>query len=310
MTDATETLIICPQEEPELVDNLTISIGILTAIGTIIGYFLQQRQARNDAAEAKIKEDCDLDREQALERVRMQLSTLIGPLHRLWKTQTTISMVYRRQSSHGWDEYSHAVLHKGHTYWQTNLRDDFLEPFSEDPYSDDAVLYRNYVTRRLKPIYTRIRELVLAHMYLADMPSQEEWLSRYSEDSIQSPHTGSINANVAFDAFTAYTFEFDDILESWAHEDFRRMQPTAKVPWIICNELVDLLYDNAREKEARYNKHVTVHKNTAQASIEDLVRNNTIDKVMRKSEIISKELGDNVKQLAQAKGKQDTDEPI
>ena len=39
------------------------------------------------------------------------------------------------------------------------------------------------------------------------------------------------------------------------------MQPTTKVAWIIVNDVIDLLYDNAKEKEATYNKHVKVHKN-------------------------------------------------
>ena len=277
MSGETSTLVVCPQEDPELADQVAIAIGILTVVGTIVGYFVQQYNDRQDAAEAKIKEDEELDRAQALERVRKQLSVLVGPLHRLWKIQTIMSMRYRRQSGHGTLDYQESVRKRGEAYWMTQMRDDFLQPFIDDPHSFDAVMYRNYVTRRAKPIYTRIRELVLNHMSdLADMPPQEEWLERYSKEDITSPHTGSVNINVIFDSYTAYTFEFDDIIESWAEGDFRRMQPTTRVPFLICNTLVDLLFDNAKEKEARYNKHVSIHKNTLQGgTIEDQISKNT-----------------------------------
>jgi hypothetical protein len=73
-----------------------------------------------------------------------------------------------------------------------------------------------------------------------------------------------MNINSIFDSYVAWSLEFDDIVESWAVGDFRRMQPTTKVAFLICNDLIDLLYDNAKEKEARYNHHVSKHKNTIQ----------------------------------------------
>ena len=213
----------------------------------------------------------DLDREQALARVRLQLSEFIGPMHRLWKTQSTIVMHYLKQSGHGFDHMPEVVARKGQAYWMTLMREDFLLEFVEDPHSFEAVNYRNVVTRRLKPMYTRIRELVLIHMSdLADMPTQEEWLNRYREEDITSPYNGSMNINVIFDTYTAWTLEFDDIVESWAEGDFRRMQPTIKFAFLICNDLIDLLYDNAKAKEARYNKHVTVHRNTIQMNTDNL----------------------------------------
>ena len=275
MSGENQTLVVCPQEDAELVDQFAIGIGVLTVLGSIIGVFIQRYRERQDAAEAKIKEDEDLDRAQALERVREQLSILVGPLHRLWKTQSIIGIRYRRQSGHGLGDYSEAILKQGRSYWMTQLRDEFLQPFIDDPYSYDAVLYRNFVTKRCKTIYTRIRELILSHMSdLADMPPQEEWLERFTNEDVMSPHTGSLNINVIFDSYTAYTFEFDDIIDSWAQEDFRRMQPTTVVPWLICNNLVDLLFDNAKEKEARYNKHITVHKNVIQQDFVAEIRNN------------------------------------
>ena len=87
MSGENQTLVVCPQEDAELVDQFAIGIGVLTVLGSIIGYFVQQYRDRQDAAEAKIKEDEDLDRQQALQRARKQLSVLVGPLHRLWKTQ-------------------------------------------------------------------------------------------------------------------------------------------------------------------------------------------------------------------------------
>jgi hypothetical protein len=101
-------------------------------------------------------------------------------------------------------------------------------------------------------------------MYLRDMPTQEEWLQRHKVEDITSPYNGSINISVIFDTYTAWTLEFDDIVESWSEGDFRRMQPTTRVATVICNGLIDLLMDNAKTKEAQYNKHVSVHKNTRQ----------------------------------------------
>lgn len=275
MSGENQTLVVCPQEDAELVDQFAIAVGVLTVLGSIIGYFVQQYRDRKDAAEAKEREDEDLDRAQALARAREQLSILIGPMHRLWKTQSIIGIRYRRQSDHGLRDYTEAIKKQGQSYWMTHLRDEFLQPFIDDPYSYDAVLYRNYVRNRCKPIYTRIRELVLAHMSdLADMPPQEEWLERFTKEDVMSPHTGSLNINVVFDSYTAYTFEFDDIIDSWAQNDFRRMQPTTTVPWLVCNNLVDLLFDNAKEKEARYNKHITVHKNVIQQDFEAEIRKN------------------------------------
>jgi hypothetical protein len=273
MSENTETIVVCPDDEGELVDTFAIVIGVLTVIGSIIAYFMQQSKDRKDAAEAKIKEDAALDREQGLERVRKQLSILVGPMHRLWKAHNTIIMQWRRQSGHGYEDYSGMMTNKGQAYWITLLSDDFLGTFIEDPDTFEAVMYRNLISRRIKPIDTMLRELILNHMSdLADMPTQVEWLNKYGKDDITSPHTGSMNINVIFDSFVAWSLEFDDIVESWSEGDFRRMQPTTRVAFLICNNLIDLLYDNAKEKEARYNHHVTVHKNTIQMSIEAQVK--------------------------------------
>lgn len=80
----------------------------------------------------------------------------------------------------------------------TLLKDGFLQHFIEDPHTYDAQIYRNYNTRRLKPLlWMRIRELILTHMSeLADMPSQDEWLKRYKKKDVMSPHTHSVNINV------------------------------------------------------------------------------------------------------------------
>mmetsp|Transcript_4978 Transcript_4978/g.11888 ORF Transcript_4978/g.11888 Transcript_4978/m.11888 type:complete len:243 (-) Transcript_4978:574-1302(-) len=175
-------------------------------------------------------------------------------------------------NGHGLDLLFRAASLRGEAFWTTMLRPEFLEPFAEDPHSLEATVYRNMVTRRLRPVHTRIRELVMEHASdLADMPTQEEWLELYEPESVMSPHTGSVNVNVVFDSFSAWSLEFDDIVESWGEGDFRRMQPTTTVPFMICNELVDLLYDNAKAKEATYNKHVKVHKNTVQGGIKEQI---------------------------------------
>ena len=116
-------------DDNRLVDTLTIIIGVLTVLGSVIAYFIQRDQDRKDAIEAKRKEDEELDRSQGLERVRKQLSLLIGPLHRLWKTHTTITMCYQRESGHGMADYRECIRNKGESYWITYLMDDYGIPY-------------------------------------------------------------------------------------------------------------------------------------------------------------------------------------
>ena len=111
-------------------------------------------------------------------------------------------------------------------------------------------------------VYARIRELVLAHgSNLADLPSEEEWLTEYEKADVTSTITGSFNANAVFESYSAWTLEFDDIVESWGENDFRRMQPITEVNWFVYLDLVNILYDNAKAKEATYSKHVKVQEN-------------------------------------------------
>ena len=278
-------VVVCPNEDAELVDTFAIAIGVVTVIGSVIAYFLQQERERKDAIEAQIKEDQLLDRAQALERVRRQLSVLIGPMHRSFKILIATVAQYTIDSGHGFGHIPEILKQKGEAYWSKQFRDDFLEPFIDDPYSFEAVMYRNFVTRRYKPMYTRVRELVLCHMGdLADMPEQEKWLERWDEADVMSPYNGSINVNVIFDTFVVYTYEYDDIIESWAEEDFRRMQPSTRFTIAICNDLIDYLYDQAKDKEAKYNKHVTVHKNKVQLdTIETFVNASGAKRVISKS---------------------------
>ena len=269
MSSNNETLIICPEndEGTNLVDSFAIAVGSLTLVGSVITYFIQRNQERNDAIEAKLKEDEDLDREQALSRVRNQLAVFVGPMHRLWKIQGATIAQYTLVSGHGFDYLMRSANEKGRAFWMTMMADEFVTPFIKNPDSFEAVLYRNFVTRRLKPTYTKIRNLIENQLTdLADMPTQEEWLTRYNEEDIMSPYNGSLNINVIFDSYAVWTLEFDDIVESWADGDFRRMQPTTLIPFLICNDLIDILYENAKTKEAKYNKHVSVHKNTIQTN--------------------------------------------
>ncbi|VEU43729.1 unnamed protein product [Pseudo-nitzschia multistriata] len=242
---------------------LAVCLASLTVVGSIVTFFMQRARDRVEEKEAERKAEDELDRQQALERVRTQLSTYVGPLHRLYKTQNTILMQYRKENEMHNNHLFRAMHHKGSFYWSQCFHPETLQAFLEDPFSPGARAYRNMVVRRLKPVYTRIRELVLNHAGdLADMPTQGEWLRKYDRESVLSPFTNSIHANVIFDTYTAWTFEFDDIIESWTtDEDFSLVQPTTRVAWLICNDLVDLLYENAKDKEAKYNKHVKVHKN-------------------------------------------------
>ena len=81
--------------------------------------------------------------------------------------------------------------------------------------------------------------------------------------------------NVIFYTYTAWTLEFDDTVESWAEGDFRRMQPKIKFAFLVCNDLLDLLYDNAKAKEARYDNHVTIRKNTIQNTWQESIHRTT-----------------------------------
>ena len=266
-------------------DTLAMIMGVLTLFGSAITYFVQRNQEKRQSIVQRDQEKRqeakeELDRQLALERVRKQLTHFVGPLHRLFKTHTTVTINYFKNSGHGMDHMLTSMKLKGCNYWIHLFKEDFLLPFIDNPNSSEAKHYRNLVARRLKPLYTRIRELVLVHgSDLADLPSQEEWLEMYDQASVTSPILGSLNTNVIFDTFSAWTLEFDDIIESWAEEDYERMQPTIVVNWCVLNELVDLLFDNAKEKEAKYNKHVKLHKNVVDKSMEEqLARSGFIQK--------------------------------
>jgi len=244
---------------------MAVLVGLVTLVGSALGYFFQRNRERHEEAEADKQKAYDLDRQQALNRVRTQLSVFVGPLHRLYKTQNTVLSQYRLVLGQNSDRFMIALSERGRKHWMQVFVQGDLDPYIDQPMSLEAQRYRNMISRRLKPLYTRIRELILAHASdLADMPTQEEWLEKYDRESVTSPYLGSINISVIFDTFTAWTFEFDDIIESWNENDFSRMQPTTEVAWIICNDIVDTLYDNAKMKEATYNKHVKVHRNLVQ----------------------------------------------
>jgi len=243
-------------------ETLAVILGLLTVIGSVITYFIQRRQDKIDEVESEKKKAVELDRDQALERVRIQMSGFVGPLHRLWKTQSVVTRSYTKQAGHGMFHFVKAVESKGLAHWFVLFDPDSLQPFIDNPDSFEAQLYRNCISRSIKQLYTRIRELVLMHgSDLADMPTQEEWLLKYDRESVTSPFNGSLNVNVILDTYVAWTLEFDDIVESWGENDFRRMQPNTVVAWLIANDLIDQLYDNAKMKEAKYNKHVKVHRN-------------------------------------------------
>ena len=291
MSDSAETLVVCPNnDDDKWIDSLSLVLAVLGGLSGVIAYFIQRRAEQKEAAEAQAKEDADLDRAQALERTREVMSVFVGPLHRLWKTQTTVLVAYRIGTGYKFLDYQNAAMKKGQNYWMTIFPKEFVEPFIENPYSPEAVKYRNLCSRRLKFLYTRARELILQHMSnLADMPSQDEWLERYEPEDITSPYVKSMNINTIFDTYTAWTLEFDDIIEGWENENFAKMMPSTRVPLLICNALIDILYDNAKAKEAMYNKHITIHRNTRQTSAEDQIKtnmfNNTFGKIDLAAEV-------------------------
>mmetsp|Transcript_48666 Transcript_48666/g.54429 ORF Transcript_48666/g.54429 Transcript_48666/m.54429 type:complete len:387 (+) Transcript_48666:75-1235(+) len=276
-------------------DFWVVILGLVTLMGSALTYFMQRNRERLDSVLQDKKHLEDLDRQQALERVRTQMSVFVGPLHRLWKTQNTIlsqySLHYRVDTDI--DYFRAGVTGKDGTYWMTLFNQAYVDPFIEQPMSIEAQRYRHMISRRLQPIYTRIRELGLAHgSDLADWPTQDEWLQKYDRQTVTSPYVASMNINVVFDTYTAWTFEFDDIIESWKeNDDFSRMQPSTEVAWLLCNVLVDMLYDNAKMKEAKYNKHVKVHRNVMEekeSTVQRMERirsasTNYIDKMMADS---------------------------
>jgi len=277
---------------------LAVLLGLVTLIGSALTYFMQRNRERLDSVAKDKKHLSDLDRQQALERVRKQLSVFVGPLHRLWKTQNTILSQYNHQNRVDTDAfYRLGAQKRGSSFWMTIFRQAYLDPFIEQPMSVEAQRYRYMISRRLKPIYTRIRELGLAHgSDLADMPTQDEWLEMYDRQTVTSPYVASMNINVVFDTYTAWTFEFDDIIESWnENDDFSRMQPSTKVAWILCNKLADILYDNAKMKEAKYNIHVKVHRNLVEdreSTVQQMERmrsasRNYIDEIMGPTSMLS-----------------------
>jgi len=239
---------------------LTVLLGVITLLSSVVGYFVQRNIERKEEAAADQHALDNLDRQQALERVRRQLSLYVGPLHRLVKTQNTTIAQYRQATN---------KTVKFQT-WMNLFHNFCLEPYLEDPMCLDAKHYRSFVIHQLKPIYERIRKLVLNHAAdLAEYPTQEEYLKKYDNDEkvVMSPYVGSINVNVIFDTYCVWSYEFDDIVECWKEGDFSRMQPTTMVTWGIINYLADFMYDNAKEKEAKYNKHVKVHHNVVQQGL-------------------------------------------
>mmetsp|Transcript_4930 Transcript_4930/g.14297 ORF Transcript_4930/g.14297 Transcript_4930/m.14297 type:complete len:316 (-) Transcript_4930:786-1733(-) len=245
---------------------LAYLVALVTVIVSVIGYFVQRERERRKEAEADQEAASDLDRRQALERVRLQLSVFIGPLHRSFKTLNTCMAQYRIAMGDNKKRWLKAIKYKGRNYWMPAFDPEALEQFIQDPATIEAKRYRNMVSRRVKPIYTRVRELILDHSSdLADMPTQEEWLQKHTEESVLSPYTGSININVIIDTLNVWSYEFDDIIESWEEGDFTRMQPETHVAWLICNDLIDTLYDTAKEKEVLHSNRVRVHKNVEQA---------------------------------------------
>lgn len=242
-------------------DVMAVFLGVVTLLGSIVAYSVQRSIERREQKELDKRALDDFDRNQALDRIREQLSLYVGPIHRLYRIQSTMVMQYVQTSEMKYEETDIGI-------WSRCFPNEYVEAFIEKPMSLQAKQYRGLVTRRLQPLYTRTRILHLKHSSdLADMPSQEEYLQKWGEELVKSPYLGSMNINVMFDTFTVWTYEFDDIIKCWGEGDYSRMQPTTRVAWPICNYIVDYLLENAKLKEARYNKHVKFHQNKRQRPI-------------------------------------------
>jgi len=273
-------------------ETISLFLGVLTLTGSAITFFVQRHRDKHAEKVASKQKEIELDRQQALERVRWQLSGIVGPMHRLYKTQNTVVLNFIQQEDAKLGMEHHIQAIQGDNKWIPLFRKEFVMSFLENPQSAEAKRYRNFVARRLKPIYTRIRELVLTHGSDLDFPTQEEWLAKYDRASVTSPIVGSPNTNVILDTYVAWTLEFDDILESWAKdEDFQQMQPTTVVAWTICNELVDTLYENAKTKEAKYNKHVKVHTNVLDVDLANQLNRSLLISSYRDNNTAADEIG-------------------
>jgi len=249
-------------------DVLEVLLGVVILMGTILGYFIQRNVERKEVKDDEQSRLYDMDRQQALDRVRMQLKVYVGPLHRLYKVQSATMMQYYMSNN--------IPLVNSGTYWTRMFNDLSIDPILENPHSLRAQHYRSFVENRLRPVYTQARELHLKHASdLADMPSQDEYLAKYGEENCMSPYVGSVNINVIFDTYTTWSYEFDEVIEGWKDGDYTKMQPETRVAWGIGNYIVDYLHDNARKKEAEYNKHVKVHLNEKEAQLDsfELLKN-------------------------------------
>jgi len=236
---------------------LAVFLGIFTLFGTIVAYFIQRHIERKEQAKCDQKQADNEDRQLALERSREQLSVYAGPLHRFCKSQNTTPMQFLNAND--------VMFDTQHTeYWSHYLPKKLIDEVLDDPQSLRAKRYRRFVIHRVKPLYMETRRLHIRHSNLADMPSQEEYLKTWGDEAVRSPYVGSININVIFDTFVVWSYEFDDIIIGWENGDYSRVQPSTRVAWPIINYIADYLAENAKKKEARYNKHVKVHTNDLQ----------------------------------------------
>ena len=123
-------------------DNLALYLATISALVTVAGYFLQRNIERREQAEAEKQQLEETDRQQALDRVRRQLSVYVGPLHRLIKTQNSTFMQCRQSMGVG--------LPRGRSgYWDQFFPEEIFAPFIEDPQSLEARQYRAAVVHRL-----------------------------------------------------------------------------------------------------------------------------------------------------------------
>ena len=78
-------------------ETISLFLGVLTLTGSAITFFVQRHREKHAEAVATQQKEIELDRQQALERVRWQLSGIVGPIHRLYKTQNTVVLNFIQQ---------------------------------------------------------------------------------------------------------------------------------------------------------------------------------------------------------------------
>ena len=235
------------------------SLGFLvTGIASIVAFFAKSYADAAAHKTAEAEKQADLDREQALTRVRLQISTFVGPLHRSFKCFNTALMSYQQSTTLDGKMHQHIpAAWKSKKYWTPVFDDLIVAGYIASPDSPEAVRYRTFITARFQPLWRISRDLIIAHASdLAELPLDVDWEEKHPKETRMSPYTFSSHTLVPFDSLVNWSYEFDEIVSEWERGIFLRMQPFVALPIRLLIDNVDHQFATAKEKEAKYNPHV------------------------------------------------------